>query len=95
MIKSFQHKGLERFFLDDDKRGIQVQHAQRIADILDRLDASVVVQDMSFPGSGVHRLKGPLKDHWSVRVSGNWRITFRFEDGNAYVVDYQDYQDYH
>jgi len=91
MIKSFQHTGLERFFRDDDKRGIQAQHAQRIADILDRLDASIVVQDMSFPGSGLHRLKGRLNDHWSVRVSGNWRITFRFEDGNAYVVDYRDY----
>jgi toxin HigB-1 len=63
----------------------------KIADILDRLDASVSVQDMSVPGSGLHRLKGTLKNHWSVRVSGNWRITFRFEDGNAYVVDYQDY----
>ena len=58
MIKSFQHKGLERFFFDGDKRGIQAHHAQRIADILDRLDASVGVQDMSFPGSGLHRLKG-------------------------------------
>ena len=91
MIKSFEHKGQKRFFFDGDKRGIQGQHAQRIADILDRLDASVSMQDMSFPGSGLHRLKGTLKNHWSVRVSGNWRITFRFEDGNAYVVDYQDY----
>ena len=61
------------------------------ADILDRLDASVIVQDLSSPGSALNRLKGTLKDHWSVRVFGNWRITFRFEDGNAYVVDYQDY----
>jgi toxin HigB-1 len=91
MIKSFQHKGLERFFYDGDRRGIQAQHAQRITDILDRLDASVVVQDMNYPGSGLHQLKGTLKNHWSVRVSGNWRITFRFQDGNAYVVDYQDY----
>lgn len=91
MIKSFQHKGLEKLFYDGDKRGIQAQHAQRIADILDQLDASVAVQDMSFPGSGLHRLKGTLKGHWSVRVSGNWRITFRFESGNAYVVDYRDY----
>jgi toxin HigB-1 len=91
VIKSFQHKGLERFFYDGDKRGIQAQHAQRIADILDRLDASIAVQDMSYPGSGLHRLRGTLKNHWSVQVSGNWRITFRFEDRNAYVVDYQDY----
>ena len=89
--QELQHKGLERFFYDGNKRGIQAQHGQRLADILDRHDASVSVQDMSFPGSGLHRLKGTLKHHWSVRVSGNWRITFRFEDGNAYVVDYQDY----
>ena len=91
MIKSFQYKGLGRFFYDGDKRGIQANHSQRIADILDRLDASIAVQDMSYPGSGLHRLKGALHNHWSVRVSRNWRITFRFEDGNAYVVDYKDY----
>ena len=91
MIKSFQHKGLEKFFYDGDKRGIQSDHAQKIADILDRLDASVVTQDMEYPGSNLHRLKGKLKEYWSVKVSGNWRITFKFIDGNAYVVDYQDY----
>ena len=91
MIKSFQHKGLERFFYDGNKRGIQPDHAQKIADILDRLDASVVIQDMDYPGSNLHRLKGKLKENWSVKVSGNWRITFKFIDGNAYVVDYQDY----
>ena len=91
MIKSFQHKGLERFFYDGNKRGIQPDHAQKIADILDRLDASVVIQDMDYPGSNLHRLKGKLKENWSVKVSGNWRITFKFIDGNAYVADYQDY----
>jgi toxin HigB-1 len=63
VIKTFQHKGLERFFYDGDKRSIQARHAQRISDILDRLDASVAVQDMSFPGSSLHRLKGKLKGH--------------------------------
>ena len=91
MIKSFDHKGLEKFFYTGNKSGIQPQHSQKIADILDRLDASVNVTDMNYPGSNLHKLKGDLKDHWSVSVSGNWRITFKFIDGNAYVVNYQDY----
>lgn len=59
--------------------------------MLDRLDNASVVQDMDAPGYALHPLKGDLKGYWSVKVSGNWRLTFRFEDGNAYVVDYQDY----
>jgi len=91
VIQSFDHKGLERFFYKGDQRGIQSTHTQKIADILDRLDASVIVQDMNYPGSNLHQLKGRMKGLWSVKVSGNWRITFRFMDGNAFVVDYQDY----
>jgi len=91
VITSFDHKGLEKFFYVGDKRGIQPAHAQKIADILDRLDASVTVQDMNYPGSNLHQLKGRLKGIWSVKVSGNWRITFKFVEGNAYVVDYKDY----
>ena len=91
MIKSFEHKGLERFFYDGDKRGIQPAHAQKIADILDRLDASVKLQDMNYPGSNLHQLKGELKGVWSVKVSGNWRISFQFVEENAYVLDYLDY----
>ena len=62
MIKSFEHKGLEMFFNDGDRRGIQPHHSQKIADVLDRLDASVEVRDMNYPGSNLHRLKGNLKD---------------------------------
>src|SRR4030042_3779013 len=91
VIKSFDHKGLEKFFYDGDKRGIQPAHSQKIADILDRLDASVLKRDMSYPGSNLHKLKGKLEGLWSVKVSGNWRITFKFLEGNAYVVDYTDY----
>lgn len=91
MIKSFEHKGLERFFYDGDKRGIQPAHAQKIADMLDRLDASVKLQDMNYPCSNLHQLKGESKGVWSVKVSGNWRISFKFVEGNAYVVDYLDY----
>ena len=91
MIKSFDHKGLEKFFYAGDKQGIQPAYAQKVVDILDRLDASVTIQDMSYPGSNLHQLKGKLKGVWSVKVSGNWRITFKYIEGNAYVVDYRDY----
>lgn len=91
MIRSFRHKGLERLFCDGTKRGIQPAHAGKLKDILDRLDAASRVGDMDYPGAGLHPLKGGLTNHWSVRVSGNWRVIFRFEDGDAYVVDYLDY----
>jgi len=91
MIKSFKHKGLEGFFYDINKRGIIVAHAPRLARILDRLDASTGPQDMSLPGFQLHRLRGREKGTWSVWVSGNWRVTFRFEGNDAVVVDYRDY----
>ena len=91
MIKSFAHKRREVFFLTGSTRGIQAKHAARLGYILDLLDAAASAGDMNFPGSYLHSLKGDLAGHWSVRVSGNWRLTFRFEDGSAYVVNYQDY----
>jgi len=91
MIKSFSHKGLERFFLRGTKAGIQPQHADKLSDILDILHAATAIKDVNFPGSNLHPLK-PKKDGvWAVDVSGNWRITFGFEDGEAYGVDYKDY----
>jgi len=91
MIKSFAHKGLEDFFYEGSTRGIQAQHADRLRRRLDRLESAFDVRDMDVAGYYLHPLKRELKGHWSVRVSGNWRLTFRFEEGNAYVVDYQDY----
>lgn len=91
MIKSFVHKGLEVFFLTGSTKGIQAKHADRLARILDRLDAAATVQDMNAPGLALHALKGGLADHWAVKVSGNWRVTFRFDQGEAHVVNYQDY----
>jgi proteic killer suppression protein len=91
MITSFTHKGLEDFFYDGSKRGIQPRHAQKLEDILDRLDAAHRVEDMRYPGSDLHPLKGDLAGYWAVKVSGNWRIIFRFGDGNASHVDYRDY----
>ena len=91
MIKSFAHKGLELFFYTDNTKGIQAKHAAKLRLILDLLDAASCASDMNFAGSYLHPLKGTLQEHWSVRVSGNWWLTFRFEDGNAYIVNYQDY----
>lgn len=91
MIKSFKHKGLERFFHDDDQSHINPQHAARIARILDRLDASLGPQDMNLPGYKLHELSGKEKGVWAVSVSGNWRITFEFDGADAVRVDYRDY----
>ena len=91
MIKTFNHKGLERFYLTGSKRGIQAAHADRLEDQLLRLAEATAPSAMNFPGWNLHPLKGELKGHWSVKVSGNWRMTFRFEDGDAILVDYQDY----
>ncbi|MCL1836225.1 MAG: type II toxin-antitoxin system RelE/ParE family toxin [Treponema sp.] len=91
MIQSFRHKGLERFFITGSMRGILPEHAEKIARILDRLDASVSPSDMNLPGYKLHELKGKDTGTWSVAVNANWRITFEFEGQNAVVVDYQDY----
>ncbi len=91
MIKSFAHKGLELFFHTGSLKGIQARHATRLRLILDLLDMAKTVGDMNFPGSRLHMLKGDLAEHWAVNVSGNWRITFRFENGDVYVVNYHDY----
>lgn len=91
MIRSFKHRGVERFFRDDDRSGINAGHAAKLARILDRLDASVSPQDMNLPGFRLHELKGREKGSWSVCVSGNWRVVFRFEGNDAVNVDYLDY----
>ena len=91
MIISFYHKGLERFYLTGDKSGIQASHAEKIAKILSRLDSSFQIGDMSIPGWNLHQLQGTSKNHWSVKVSASWRITFKLENGKASIVDYQNY----
>jgi len=91
MIRSFRHKGLQRFYDSGTKAGIRPEHADRLRMILGRLDASIAPGDMDLPGLVLHPLKGERKGFWSVRVSGNWRITFRFEGEDAEVVDYEDY----
>lgn len=91
MIKSFIHKGLEAFFSRGSKAGIQPSHAAKLGRQLARLDEAGSAQDMNVPGWRLHPLSGDLAGHWSVWVNGNWRLTFRFEDGDAVLVDYRDY----
>lgn len=91
VIKKFKRKGLKKLFEDDDRSGVQASHADKLLDILDRLDASSDVEDMRYPGSGLHQLQGDRKGEWLITVSKNWRLTFTFEDGDAYNVNYEDY----
>lgn len=91
MIRSFTHKGLERFFLTGSRAGIQAQHAGKLRLILGRLHASTAPYDMRLPGLFLHELSGDRKGTWSVKVSGNWRVTFRFTESDAEAVDYEDY----
>jgi len=91
MIKTFRHKGLETFFETGNKKGIIPDHAQKLARILDRLDASVAANDMNLPAYKLHKLTGKEEGIWSVWVNGNWRVTFRFEGKDVVAVDYRDY----
>jgi len=91
MIKSFAHKGLKDFFEKGTLKGIQAKHKNKLRLILSLLDSALEVKDINFTGSNLHELKGDKKGLWSVKVNGNWRITFKFEDGDVYIVNYQDY----
>lgn len=91
MIKSFRHKGLKRFYETGSTTGIQSAHRKRLRLQLAALDTATTIKDMDIPGFRLHRLKGSRKGAWSIWVSGNWRVTFDFEDGNAYIVNYEDY----
>jgi toxin HigB-1 len=91
MIQSFRHKGLRRFYESGSLAGIQTQHAQRLRMQLAALDSAQVIEDMDIPGFRLHPLKGADRGRWSIWVNGNWRLTFEFRDGQAYVLDYEDY----
>jgi len=91
MIASIRHKGLRRFFETGSRSGIQTKHAARLRLQLAALDTAQSIEDMEIPGFRLHRLKGKMKGRWSIWVSGNWRLTFEFKEGNAYLVDYEDY----
>jgi len=91
MIKSFKHKGLMKFFEEGMTSGIQPKHAKKLRMQLAAIDTAHVVEDIDMPGYRLHALKGNRAGVWSITVSGNWRITFEFVDGNAYILNYEDY----
>lgn len=91
MIKTFRHRGLERFFATGNKSGIQAGHADRLRLILGRLNAATTAHDMRLPGLDLHELHGARKGTWAVKVSGNWRVTFICVGKDVERVDYEDY----
>ena len=91
MIASIQHKGLRLLWGKNDASRLPAEQVKKIRNILTMLNGAEKVEDMNYAGSGLHSLKGDLKGYWSVTVTGNYRIIFRFENGNAHLVDYLDY----
>lgn len=91
MIKSFKHKGLELFFTTGSKKSIQAEHEKRLDVRLQALHTACEIEDMDIPGWRLHELKGDRQETWSIKVNGNWRITFQFSDGHVYIVNYEDY----
>jgi len=91
MIKTFKHKGLEAYFKKGDSSGIQHKHENKLRMQLAALDTAKFIEDINLPGYRLHALKGQRSNCWSITVSGNWRITFEFEDGDVYIVNYEDY----
>ena len=91
-IKSFKHRGLKQFFETGKKAGIQAKHAKKLKMQLAAIDTAQVLEDIDLPGFSLHPLKGNRLGIWSISVSGNWRVTIEFRDGNAYILYYEDYQ---
>lgn len=92
MIVSFRHKGLQALYVRDSTKGVQAAHAPKLRRILSALDIAQAPRNLEIPGFRTHPLSGKFADHWSVWVNGNWRVTFRFTDGDVELVDYQDYR---
>lgn len=90
-IKSFRHKGLRALFETGSAAGVQPNHAKRLRMQLAALDTAQTIEDMALPGFRLHAVKRGMLGRWAIVVSGNWRMTFEFRDGNAYVLDYEDY----
>lgn len=91
MIRSFKHKGLRDLFTKGKATGVQPAHARRLRMQLAALHTASSIDDMDIPGYRLHPLKGAGRGRWSITVNGNWRVTFEFRDGDAYVLDYEDY----
>ena len=92
MIKSFAHKGLKRLFEKGNRSGVQPQFANKIELVLDTLEQAQTIDDMMVPGFGTHALSGDRAGEWAIVITHNWRVTFTFEEGDAYRVDYEDSQ---
>lgn len=91
MIKSFAHKGLEKFFTTGRTSGIQPTHAKRLRLILAQLNQANHLRDLDIPTFRLHPLKGDKRGLWAIMVNGNWRVTFRFSNGDIEIVNYEDY----
>lgn len=91
VIVSFRHKGLEALYRNDSIRGVRADHADKLRRILSALDVAQGPRDLDIPGFGTHELRGKLAGRWSINVSGNWRVTFRFVDADVELLDYEDY----
>ncbi|HET9219273.1 MAG TPA: type II toxin-antitoxin system RelE/ParE family toxin, partial [Terriglobia bacterium] len=91
LIQTFRHRGLKRLFEHNDPSKVRRDQVKRIADVLAQLDMASKPSDLDLPGYRLHPLKGDLKGFWSVMISGNWRIVFRFAEGDAFDVDLVDY----
>jgi proteic killer suppression protein len=91
VIRSFRHKGLQSLFVDGKRRGVRPDLVEKVENILAVLNRARAPEDAALPGFRLHPLKGDLKGYWSVTVRANWRITFRFQDGDVWDVDLIDY----
>ena len=91
MIKSFKHKGLQKYYETGSTKGIQSNHAKKLRMQLAALDTANTIEDIDIPGYRLHQLKGLRKDTWSITVTANWRLTFEFSEGNVYILNYEDY----
>jgi len=91
MIKSFKHKGLEKFYLKGTSAGVQAKQSKKLRFQLAALDSAQDIDDLDIPGYRLHPLKGHREGIWSITASANWRLTFEFVDGNVYLLTYEDY----
>jgi len=91
MIKSFKHEVLKKYFESESTAGIQSSHARKLKMQLVAIDTAHMIEDIDLPGYQLHPLRGDREGIWSISVNGNWRVTFEFKDGNAYILNYEDY----
>jgi proteic killer suppression protein len=91
MIMSFRHKGLRNLFFFDETAGVLPSHVKRLRNRLTVLDSATKASDLNLPGYRLHALTGDRQGVWSITVSGNWRLAFEFFNGDAHVLNYEDY----